>query len=368
MLPSSVLSRRDRAYLYPHRSAYRNLLDILLTRSRLTNLGVIIISSITAFSLLLNIIHCLDNTAAPDSSSLTDALTYQLFDENDDSQSVARDPWSESLDHLIIVPGHAIWKGVDPEKRTEDSEWILNPYQKGTGKTQVFWEHIAVGAELALGDERSLLVFSGGQTRPGSSHTEAQSYLRLAVATELLPSTSPSTDLFHRVTTEDYALDSYQNLIFSIARFHEVTDRYPTWITVVGYAMKKRRFEEFHTRAIRWPDGKLEYIGIDGDKKHVIDRAKQGELTNAYFPFMRDTYGCHSKLASKRIARNPFLRFHPYWASAKELRGLLEWCPDGRFQRQGRRPLRNFLESETGEGDRDSGWDLAYPGRLPWDN
>lgn len=62
-----------------------------------------------------------------------------------------------------------------------------------------------------------------GQTRPGSPHTEAQSYLRLAVATKLLPSTQSSTHLFPRATTEDYALDSYQNLIFSIARFHEVT-------------------------------------------------------------------------------------------------------------------------------------------------
>lgn len=62
-----------------------------------------------------------------------------------------------------------------------------------------------------------------GQTRPGSPHTEAQSYLRLAVASKLLPSTHSSTHLFPRATTEDYALDSYQNLIFSIARFHEVT-------------------------------------------------------------------------------------------------------------------------------------------------
>ena len=62
-----------------------------------------------------------------------------------------------------------------------------------------------------------------GQTRPGSPHTEAQSYLRLAIATKLLPSAPSSAHFFPRVTTEDYALDSYQNLIFSIARFHEVT-------------------------------------------------------------------------------------------------------------------------------------------------
>jgi len=146
MLPSPVLSRRHRTiYSQPHRSTLRNLLSLLLTRSRFTNLGIIILSSITAVSLVLNIFHYLDNATPSDNSLGKDTLTYHLSDENDDSQNVIRESWTESLDHLIIVPGHAIWKGVDPDKRTQDSEWILEPYQKGGGKTHVFWEHIAAG-------------------------------------------------------------------------------------------------------------------------------------------------------------------------------------------------------------------------------
>lgn len=146
MLPSPVLTRRHRTiHSHPHRSTVRNVLNALLTRSRLTNLGLIALSSLTALSLLLNIFHYLHNTASSDNPLGTDAPTYQLSDENDDSQHVLRDSWTESLDHLIIVPGHAIWKGIDPEKRTQDSEWFLEPYQKGAGKTQVFWEHIAAG-------------------------------------------------------------------------------------------------------------------------------------------------------------------------------------------------------------------------------
>lgn len=146
MLPSPVLTRRHRkTHSHLHRSAARNLLNVLLTRSRITNLGFIILFSVTAVSLLLNLFHYLENTASSGSSLGTDTLTYQLSDENDDSQNVIRESWTESLDHLIIVPGHAVWKGIDPEKRTQDSEWMLEPYQKGTGKTQVFWEHIAAG-------------------------------------------------------------------------------------------------------------------------------------------------------------------------------------------------------------------------------
>ena len=146
MLPSPVLSRRHRRiYFQPRRSTFRNLILPFLTRSRLTNLGVIILSSITAVSLLLNVFHYLDNTTPPDNTLGTDTLTYQLSDENDDSQNVIRESWTESLDHLIIVPGHAIWKGFDPDKRTQDSEWILEPYQRGSGKTRLFWESISTG-------------------------------------------------------------------------------------------------------------------------------------------------------------------------------------------------------------------------------
>ena len=146
MLPSPVLARRHRpTHSHPHRSTVRNLLNVLFTRSRITNLGFITLSSITAVSLLLNFFHYLENTAWSGNSPGADTLTYQLSDENDNSQSAIRESWTESLDHLIIIPGHAVWKGIDPEKRTQDSEWILEPYQKGTGKTQVFWEHIAAG-------------------------------------------------------------------------------------------------------------------------------------------------------------------------------------------------------------------------------
>lgn len=42
--------------------------------------------------------------------------------------------------------------------------------------------------------------------------------------------------------------------------------------------MKKRRFEELHGKAIRWPEGKLVYVGIDGDQKHAMDESKKGEV------------------------------------------------------------------------------------------
>ena len=72
-------------------------------------------------------------------------------------------------------------------------------------------------------------------------------------------------DNFGRATTENYALDSFQNLLFSIARFREFTGHYPEHITVVGYDFKRPRFTQLHRAALRWPMEKFTYIGVDHD-------------------------------------------------------------------------------------------------------
>lgn len=98
-----------------------------------------------------------------------------------------------------------------------------------------------------------------------STTTEAESYMRLASSLGLFyPESERSrhSPYFSRATTENYALDSYQNILFSLARFHEVTGRYPVQVTVVGYEMKRRRFDELHRAALRFPTTHFEYIGI----------------------------------------------------------------------------------------------------------
>lgn len=117
---------------------------------------------------------------------------------------------------------------------------------------------------------------SSGQTKKTSATSEAESYLRLAQTSGLLPQSHEEP--FHRVTTEDDALDSFQNLLFSIARFHEYTGRYPSRITVVGYEFKRRRFTELHRAALRWPEDRFRYIGIDAVGEDVA-AAQIGEVS-----------------------------------------------------------------------------------------
>ncbi|KAG6370959.1 hypothetical protein JVT61DRAFT_10671 [Boletus reticuloceps] len=306
----------------------RATLRFLSGRSRLTNLGVVLLAAAGCLSLFYNLAFVFSSSSP--SSYFSDVGLTGYAPPGSILATIRRDETLTRLSHLIVVPGHAIWKGSRREEVSDEDMWTLEDYQRGGGRVSAFVDHIEHGVRLASQDKNSLLVFSGGQTRLSSTTTEAESYMRLALSMDLfrITATGASTP-FSRATTETYALDSYQNLLFSVARFHEVTGRYPSQITVVGYEMKRRRFEELHRAAIRFPAPLFEYIGLEppaSDDEAIT--ARQGELKNGYHPYTLDIYGCHDFLASKRRGRNPFLRFHPYHASAPELRGLLEWCPD----------------------------------------
>ncbi|KAL0956222.1 hypothetical protein HGRIS_002378 [Hohenbuehelia grisea] len=314
----------------------RRILDILRTRSRVTNLGLFFLLAITCLSLLLNLSYYI--SASFSSLRLGSSLSYDYDHDipGDILSTLAPSEELEALSHLVIVPGHSIWHGSDAASRLNEDDWVLEPYQKGGGRVAAFFEHITKGVEILHQDPKALLIFSGGQTRLSSTTTEAESYMRLALKANLfkLPAGAAHSP---RATTEDFALDSFQNLLFSIARFHEYTGRYPENITVVGYEMKRERFTKLHRAALRWPIERFHYVGADPGGQEGVE-AQQGERKNGFLPYTSDYYGCHSFLLAKRRQRNPFRRYHPYHTSAAELKTLFDWCPDQNKLFTGRLP------------------------------
>ncbi|KAF8973186.1 hypothetical protein BDZ97DRAFT_1649296 [Flammula alnicola] len=330
MLPSPSVARYQRRPRLDT-SPRKKIIDTLTRRSRLTNLGVVIISGFCALSLFIN-------------------LRYWAFPPHFDATRVHGLAFSainwpstrKDLNHLIMVPCHSIWKGTD--SWLDEDDWVLETYQKGPGRVRAFYQHIERSVELADSDPKSLLVFSGGQTKPFSSTTEAESYLRLAQAAGLIPTETAQSFVHSRATTENYAMDSYQNILFSIARFREFTGHFPTKITVVGYEFKRPRFTKLHREALRWPQHRFAYVGVDPEHDGTTN-AVEGERLNGYIPYTLDIYGCHSVLLDKRRQRNPYSRFHPYYTSCPEIAPLLDWCP----------------------GDVHGGRDTLFEGELPWD-
>ncbi|KAF3906439.1 hypothetical protein ABW20_dc0105636 [Dactylellina cionopaga] len=249
----------------------------------------------------------------------------------------------KDITHLVIVAGHAIWMGGST-LGDDESEWTLLPYQRGLAKT--FKEHITRGVAIAGKDENSLLMFTGGETRNfAGPASESQSYWSLAYLSKLI---EPNSSLFNRSTTEEFARDSYENILFSICRFHEYTSNYPSKITVVGFEFKRERFESVHRYAIRYPANDFVYIGIDrdGDPEQLEDFEK-GEKEGPLAQFGEDPHAClNSELLRKRKGRNPFRTRHGYEVTSPELRGLLIWC---------------MMEDSVKDGKTQ-----LYPGVLPW--
>ena len=232
--------------------------------------------------------------------------------------------------HSVTISGHL------EDANRDEKDWFLLEYQKGKGLPEAIIAHIQRGIEEADRDPNSLLVFSGGETRGATGpNTEAASYFNVADAMKLWPP-SPST-VRARTAAEEFATDSFQNFLFSICRFKEVTGAYPTQITVISFTFKGPRFQHMHRAALGWPEDKFTYIGVDPPASTGFDlqASTQGEMENAAKPFEADPYGCHSEvLQEKRIARNPFSRTPPYELTCPELKALLNYCGPKLFPKE----------------------------------
>ncbi|KAH8075093.1 hypothetical protein JL721_1086 [Aureococcus anophagefferens] len=235
------------------------------------------------------------------------------------------------LRRLVVVAGHAVTMAESLEGVEEnDASWYLLGYQRGRDLPREFVKHARRGAELAAGRDDALLVFSGGQTRRDAGpRSEAQSYWLLAEHFGWwgLPGVAA------RATTEEYARDSYENLLFSICRFREVAGDYPEAVDVVSFDFKERRFVDLHAPAIRFPKDAFHFeaVPVDGASRFDGAAAAEGEAAAAA-AFEEDPYGCDGELHAKRRSRDPFHRGVPYGTVCPELGGLLAHCGDRLYQ------------------------------------
>lgn len=243
-------------------------------------------------------------------------------------------------DHLVVVCGHAITVTESlAAVQSADVAWSLLPYQRGQDLPASFVAHVKAGVEETQRDPKALLVFSGGQSRPTAGpKSEGFSYWSVA---EHFYWWGAAASVRPRAVVEDYARDSFENLLFAIGRFREVTGRYPARFTVIGYEFKRNRFTSLHAPALGIAAPAFRYMGLDPPPASRFDlaQAAHGEYENALRLFSEDPYGCRSEvLVRKRAERNPYQRTVPYRLSCPEIVRLLDWC----------------------------GPDL-FPGPLPWD-
>lgn len=150
-----------------------------------------------------------------------------------------------------------------------------------------------------------------------------------------------------RIFTEEVAVDSYQNLLFPLLEYNSMLNRWPKHITLISHDFKRRRFEELHCPAIRWPLENLTYVGIDPPDDVVPrDELDLDEFNKGYEAFRKDPYGVRDYLKDKREDRGGTIGAQ-----------LLKVCHEGIPEDV--KPLLMWKGGDTQCG--------VFRGPLPWD-
>ncbi|KAG2663192.1 hypothetical protein I3760_16G016400 [Carya illinoinensis] len=226
------------------------------------------------------------------------------------------------LRNLVMVAGHSVYTSSSCGRAEKEDSWFLESYQKNPGQAATFVRHIQEGVEIAAKDDAALLLFSGGETRKDAGpRSEAQSYWSVA---EFRGWFGMEENVRWRALTEEHARDSFENLLFSLCRFRELTGMYPYNITVVSYDFKEERFAHLHRSAIGFPEPRFFYIGTPASQTSKEAALKGEALVRAQF--QGDPYGCQGSLYRKKLGRDPFHRSIPYPNGCPEIEGLFRYC------------------------------------------
>lgn len=199
-----------------------------------------------------------------------------------------------------------------------DDFWALQPFQRGEGR--YFIDHIRAGVQLTAEDPTALLIFSGGQTRYPEILSEAQSYFQLAQLFNFFQYQHVQA----RTTTEEFSRDSFDNVLFSLARFYECTGRFPDKLSIISWIFKQKRFRH-HVQTVSWPLDKFVFVGV-GTPDDLQTALTAEARTIAAFKKDPTGQANHSgSLGEKKDARNPYRRHHGYESSCPPLVPLLRW-------------------------------------------
>ncbi|KAF1957147.1 hypothetical protein CC80DRAFT_55194 [Byssothecium circinans] len=233
-------------------------------------------------------------------------------------------PSFKGIENLVIVCCHAIFHpdasspSLPLHSPYNENNWYLAPFQKSNpdtgnpGEQETFMAHVLSGVDALsrAPKDDTLLILSGGSTKGSLTPlSEARSYYNAALACELVEGSQGEGRVQQllanrRILLEEYATDSFQNLLLSILLFRRTTGKYPKQIRIITHAFKSKRFLDLHAPAIKWPPDRVQVQGIDPVMSRAdLEETVRGEEKYGYALWLKDPFGVGDVLARKRQQR-----------------------------------------------------------------
>ena len=201
----------------------------------------------------------------------------------------------DSRGGLLVAAGHAIY---------EAGQW----HGGWLGEERFYEEHVRAAFELLDAEGYRAVAFSGGHTRPDLDVTHSEGEGMVAFARDA------GLDADREgVLVESLARDSFENVFFSMLRFHCQYREWPSRVGVVSWPFKALRFYliacglrladgrfRFHGRGMLDSQEKMETVAV-ANARYDACIVQGGHRPVLYDPLHRDP----AVFAAKRRGRMP---------------------------------------------------------------
>lgn len=182
-----------------------------------------------------------------------------------------------------------------------------NIYSEFPEDRVVYEQHLKESIKALHSRLYETLIISGGYTKKQVEKSEAQGMLDWAYHLALNPDVS-------RIVLEEYARDSFENVLFGMCRFYQEYNRFPEAVTICSWKPKKSRFRLI-TDGLQIPN--YSFFGI-GEKDDVVERE-----TNLVKLVYGDPLHRKRALTTMRRNRDPWGKGNPY-DEIEEFREMFE--------------------------------------------
>ena len=127
--------------------------------------------------------------------------------------------------------------------------------------------------------------------------------------------------------TEEHANDGFEHALFSACRFFQLTRKFPSKITVVGFHVERARFEKLHLDAMGYSWSNFTYIGTAAVNESEL-ATREAKARDA---FARDPYGCRGDVAATLDRFNGRASHRSTVKSLDSFWSYLDTCPQRRY-------------------------------------